>query len=151
MSSPHGTRDCIRRPEVDITMKAAKERRDARQIAFFAGERSGYGRAVRTRVHPYSSNDARASEEATSRNCCKRASHNITYVYTMSHVRLFVRFAAAHRDFMMMDGDTMDFRDMTQKDFHPTPAVFTDDDVHEQIEISKELFLVAAWPSNKPC
>ena len=62
---------------------------------------------------------------------------------------IFVRFAAAHRDFTMMDGDTMDFRDMTQREFNPTPAVFTDDDVHDQIEISKELFLVAAWPKKK--
>ena len=36
-----------------------------------------------------------------------------------------------------------DLADINNKNFKPMPALFTDDDVHEQIEISKELFLVA--------
>ncbi|CAK9023928.1 L type [Durusdinium trenchii] len=51
---------------------------------------------------------------------------------------LLKKFAAAHRDFMAME-EAFDF---TGKNFNPMPALFTDDDVHEQIEISKELFLV---------
>lgn len=55
------------------------------------------------------------------------------------------RFAAAHREFLLMDKDAIDFGRISQEEFNPTPALFTDDDVHEQIEISKELFLVVSW------
>ncbi|CAJ1384188.1 unnamed protein product, partial [Effrenium voratum] len=53
---------------------------------------------------------------------------------------LLKKFAAAHREFMLMEG--CDLADINNKNFKPMPALFTDDDVHEQIEISKELFLV---------
>jgi len=55
---------------------------------------------------------------------------------------LLKKFAAAHREFLLMDKDAIDFGRISQEEFNPTPALFTDDDVHEQIEISKELFLV---------
>eukprot|EP00438_Fugacium_kawagutii_P033349 Skav204235 [mRNA] locus=scaffold1550:277390:299473:- [translate_table: standard] len=55
---------------------------------------------------------------------------------------LLKKFAAAHREFLLMDKDALCIEEISRKDFNPMPALFTDDDVHEQIEISKELFLV---------
>lgn len=55
-----------------------------------------------------------------------------------------LRFAAAHREFLLMDRDALCIEEISRKDFNPMPALFTDDDVHEQIEISKELFLVVS-------
>lgn len=55
---------------------------------------------------------------------------------------LLKKFAAAHREFLLMDKETIDIGQISRKEFNPMPALFTDDDVREEIEISKELFLV---------
>jgi len=52
---------------------------------------------------------------------------------------LLKKFAAAHRDFRQMDQKSFDF---SQVEINPVPALFTDDDVHSDIEISKDLFLL---------
>eukprot|EP00439_Symbiodinium_sp_Y106_P043730 s762_g5.t1 len=64
---------------------------------------------------------------------------------------LLKKFAAAHRDFRQMDqklrgyfvtlADPKSF-DFSQVEINPIPALFTDDDVHSDIEISKDLFLL---------
>ena len=43
-----------------------------------------------------------------------------------------------------MDKETIDIGQISRKEFNPMPALFTDDDVREEIEISKELFLVVS-------
>ena len=50
-----------------------------------------------------------------------------------------------------MDKEAIDIGQISRKEFNPMPALFTDDDVREQIEISKELFLVVSCLQTKPC
>lgn len=54
------------------------------------------------------------------------------------HPDALLRFAAAHREFLLME-ETIDIGNINRKEFNPMPALFTDDDVRDQIEISKEL------------
>lgn len=49
---------------------------------------------------------------------------------------LLKKFAAAHREFLLME-ETIDIGNINRKEFNPMPALFTDDDVRDQIEISK--------------
>ena len=76
--------------------------------------------------------------------------HKTCCTFNLMHPDALLRFAAAHREFLLME-ETIDIGNINRKEFNPMPALFTDDDVRDQIEISKELFLVVSCLQSRTC